>query len=392
MTYGPEVFDHDEEGVEIDIGGECFTVIGALRNFKVEDSFIHPKNKLLSYTGHGEAKKHVGNYKSRGEDLQTFFDYSQWGVPHADSQKQNRKTWQSAKLSGADISERCFVSKANLRKYLVDAREEFESHSSYYHNDISLAYKKHCRQVEELGVGPVWFSLYDASDSWEKQQDRGYIRSDDEVWKLIRKLLLPKISWLTILKLRRVEARSEGECFFFKVHFDYFNQEKGSRFESIPSLDEAVVETTKSTKSRRGQEQFKEEVLAMCPLCPFTMIADDRLLDAAHIKPYSVFPDDKVVDDIDQKGVEGSHFAQNVHNGLSLTPTYHRLFDRGLYTFDSKGRLVCSNVLSSRTWSQLGINPRERKEMITEMEAREEFMEYHRRVVFRDEWESVVES
>lgn len=36
------------------------------------------------------------------------------------------------------------------------------------------------------------------SDNLSQKQNRGYIRSDDKIWKLWRELILPKISYLSI--------------------------------------------------------------------------------------------------------------------------------------------------------------------------------------------------
>ena len=71
-------------------------------------------------------------------------------------------------------------------------------------------------------------------------------------------------------------------------------------------------------RGREGQQKYREKLLEQCPYCPFTMVADDRLLIASHIKPWAVADEKERVDPC---------------NGYMLTPTYDRLFDQGFITF-----------------------------------------------------------
>ena len=48
------------------------------------------------------------------------------------------------------------------------------------------------------------------------------------------------------------------------------------------------AEVTNIKKGRNGQQKYREKLLEQCPFCPFTMVADDRLLIASHIKPWAV--------------------------------------------------------------------------------------------------------
>ena len=391
MTQAINQFEQQEDGQEIAVGKRRFKIKGALRNFKIEDSFIHRQNKLLEHTGNGESKKHVGAY-SKGADISAFFEYETWGKPHRDPLKSNRKTYDSANAADAVISNRCFFSKANFKKYLSASRDEFLGHSQAYRENINEHYFSMVEEVNELSDHPLWFSLYDASDSWSQKQSRGYVRSDGDEWKLFRKILLPKVCYLTILKLESLDFKEEKPSFYFRVHWSYFELERTNEIVQSPGQksEDSVSSPQNKTNSRLGQPKFKEGVLNQCPQCVFTKIIDDRLLDAAHIKPYAKFDDDKILADILDDDSQGTHFAQNPNNGLSLTPTFHRLFDRGFFTFDAEGRLICSTHLSTRTWSQLDVNPQARPSLLHDMTSREEFMRYHREEVFRDEIDSFI--
>ena len=111
-----------------------------------------------------------------------------------------RKTIESARASGAVIQDnRCFFSKSNLLKYLNDSKTEYYSQEQLYHNDISEFYQERQNEILNLESEHIFFSIYDASDNLSQNQNRGYIRSDDNIWKLWRELILPKISYLSIL-------------------------------------------------------------------------------------------------------------------------------------------------------------------------------------------------
>ena len=115
------------------------------------------------------------------------------------------------------------------------------------------------------------------------------------------------------------------------------------------------------------------------PQCPFTKISDERLLIASHIKPYQVCINE---DRVDQ--------AIDYLNGLSLSPTYDKLFDQGYITFMDNGRLICGTQLSSYTWEKLNINPNAKNIMRIYPEDREEYLAYHRKFVFQDSIEDVI--
>lgn len=80
---------------------------------------------------------------------------------------------------------------------------------------------------------------------------------------------------------------------------------------NAPSTASRVVEV------RRGQQFFRRAVLANYgSKCCITGIADERLLNASHIKPWTL-------DEVNR---------HNPANGFSLSATFDRAFDRGLMT------------------------------------------------------------
>lgn len=363
---------------KIKIEGIEYFIIDSIQDFRAEDSFIHRKNKLAQFSGNGEAKKHIGSYKGKiGETRSDFFNYPNWGKKHFDHEK-NKKTFKSAKDSGALISEnRCFFSKSNLQKYLNDAKTEYFSQEQNYHNDISEYYNERLKEVLSLDENQMFFSIYDASDNLSQKQNRGYIRSDDDIWSLWRQLILPSISYLSILKLIPINNQKAEPLFYFRILLDYqfrsFVHPKSINSEQDSEKGEIKSGEKKKTTNRKGQPKFKRDVHNYMPQCPFSKITDERLLIASHIKPHAVCINEGMYDqDVDKL------------NGLSLAPTYDRLFDEGYITFNEKGELICGTQLSSYTWEKLNINPNSKNRMIHYPEERELYMDFHRKNVFQD--------
>jgi putative restriction endonuclease len=101
-----------------------------------------------------------------------------------------------------------------------------------------------------------------------------------------------------------------------------------------PDTHQFAEAITTEERSRRlvsavaREARFRDEVLSAyehrCSLSGLSVgMSPSRaygLLDAAHIRPV------------------GSHGADSVANGLALTPTLHRMFDKGLFTLVYRGR------------------------------------------------------
>jgi putative restriction endonuclease len=365
---------------KIKIDGIEYNIIDSMQDFRAEDSFIHRSNKLAQFDGNGESKKHVGTYKGElGQKISNFFDYSTWGLEHYDDEKK-RKTIDSAKKSGAIIQDNtCFFSKSNLLKYLDDARAEYFAQEQIYHNDISLFFNERYQKVQNLETEHIPFSIYDASDNLSQRQNRGYVRSDDKIWKLWRELILPKISYLSILKLVPVLKNEQNDkpIFYFRILLDYQFRTfvHPSSLNPIDEVPDDTVEIEEIKKSHRvGQDRYRRAVIEHMLQCPFSKITDERLLIASHIKPYSACMREKREDQ-----------ALDYLNGLALSPTYDRLFDQGYITFSDSGELICGTQLSSYTWEKLNINPTAKNKMRIYPENREIYLEYHRNHVFQDD-------
>lgn len=351
------------------IEGIEYFIVDSIQDLRAEDSFIHNRNKLAIFTGSGEARKYVGSYQGTGSKrLSDFFEYSGWGKSHENGKRIYPVIQEST----------CFFSKSNLLKYLYDARVEYQNQEQVYNNDISAYYNDRVDEVNSLETDKIFFSLHDVSDLENRGSNRAYIRSDDAIWKLWRTLILPKISYLSILKLVPTAPHgiSSKPLFFFRIILDY-------KFRSIvhPRLsdsDEAISDVQNQRKrtepsARQGAEVYRKQVIDHMPQCPFTKISDERLLIASHIKPYNICIKEGRADQ-----------AIDFLNGLALTPTYDKLFDQGYITFLDNGELVCGTLLTPYTWERLNINPSAKNKLRIYPEERSEYLKYHREFVFQD--------
>lgn len=349
-----------------------YFIVDSIQNLRAEDSFIHRKNKLKLFKGNGESRKYVGSYLgSSGERLSDFFEYKNWG-----------KGIKNGKRIYTPIQEKnCFFSKSNLLKYLYDARIEYQKQEQAYNFDISEYYTHNLESITALKEEKLFFSIYDVSDfTDDTKRNRGYIRSDEQIWDTWRKLVLPKISYLSILKLLPVVGNKQNQkpLFYFRILLDYqfrsiVHPKLIGTTAEINVIEKIKRETTKSI-GRQGAELYRKKVIEHMPQCPFTKITDEKLLIASHIKPYGICI---------KEGREDQ--AIDYLNGLALTPTYDKLFDQGYITFKDNGELICGTLLSPYTWERLNISPNAKNKLRIYPEDRQEYLEYHRNYVFQDD-------
>lgn len=222
------------------------------------------------------------------------------------------------------------------------------------------------------------------SDFIDNKQSRGYIRSNDKIWNIWRKLVLPKISYLSILKLVSIDDKNhEKPLFYFRILLDFqfrsIVHPQSVELELKVEKEDIEQKDEKITKHRQGSVKYRKKVIEHMPQCPFSKISDERLLIASHIKPYNICMktnrEDQAIDYL---------------NGLSLSPTYDKLFDQGYITFTDTGELICGTQLSPYTWEKLSINPNAKNKLRIYPEDREEYLDYHRENVFQDDINNMI--
>jgi hypothetical protein len=127
----------------------------------------------------------------------------------------------------------------------------------------------------------------------------------------------------------------------------------------------SATERQAVTKARIGQGRFRQQLIEIWEGCAVTDIKLPNVLRASHIKPWRFSTNSERVDP---------------YNGLLLLPQYDQLFDKGLISFDEKGRLIRSRAIEGIEPKKLGIDVNDRLRALSKQHSA--FLDYHRAEVF----------
>jgi putative restriction endonuclease len=317
--------------MEITIGKEQYKVLDAKEKITIADSFVVRQNKIGS--GNGEAKLYVGNDNNEVRD---FFGKNGFNI-------------------------KCFLLKKDLIKYLEETKAEYLMPEQPYINKGQLPslWDKRKKNIELL---PDVIE-FEVSEQTQIAGPRIYVNSDDSAYKIIRELSLPNITYISVIKIISEKGRL---FYYFRLFADYFGEEQHpyiiKKEEDSVNKVENEVEKLNLTKARVGQGEYRKKLLDLCPFCPITLISDDRILIASHIKPWAVSNDFEKTDP---------------KNGFMLTPTFDFLFDRGFMSFTNDQKTILSPFLSNMTYSKIGISDNKTFPHLP-IDGREEYLEFHR--------------
>lgn len=317
------------------INDKEYKIIDTKDTITIPDCFVKPSNKIGS--GNGEAKLYVG--QTTDKSTLDFFDNFENEI-------------------------KCVLKKEDLETYLMDCENEYMHPNQEYRNkdDMAKIFYKHSNKVYLIENDLLYFDIYRVNVN----PPRIYINSSSLAYDLIREISLPNISYVAILKLKDSE---NNILYYFRPFIEYnIHSLHEDEIEEIND-DENITTTEKESiiKSRVGQGKYREKLLDECPYCPITMVNDERLLIASHIKPW-IKSNNK--EKIDPK------------NGFMLTPTYDKLFDRGFISFEDNGTMLVSPWLSPMNQKRLDIF-NGKKIRTLPVEGREEYLLYHREFVFK---------
>jgi putative restriction endonuclease len=321
---------------KIKIGQAEFEIIDAKEKMTVPDCWVL-HNKIGS--AHGEAKFYIGN---ESNELFNFFD---------------------------DFSRKCIILKSDLIKYLNDVKSEYKNPQQLYKNKIKLSSDWGAYLTEINNFESDVFEFYISRQN-QILPPRVYIKSNNFIYTFLRKISLPYITYLSALKLKSFD----GEIiYYWRLFVDYFGNEisqsviineetKINNNSDLSRCDKTIL-----VQARIGQGKYRENLLNECPFCPITLVSDDRLLIASHIKPWAK---SEIHEKIDSK------------NGFMLTPTYDFLFDRGFITFSDNKEMMVSNWLSKMTCSKLNLFNKKTFSLLP-VKGREKYLDYHRNKIFK---------
>ena len=296
----------------------------------IADSFVQSSQKIGS--GNGEAKLYLGN---DSDQLRAFYGQKGFKID-------------------------CFLKKNEVIHFLKDLEPEYKNPQQNYRKalDLPSIFDERLKLVESQS-NLIWFTIEEQD---QIAPPRIYVNSDNPGYQLLRTLPLPELSYLSFLKLESTEKT----IYHARLFTDY--TPLGDRIHPVdkPSFN-INGDKSQVANLRIGQADFRKRILNSCPYCPITRAADDRILQAAHLKPYS----------------QSNHEeAYDTFNGMCLTPTMHYLYDLGLISFNSNSKLIVSNWISKVTAMKLGIL--DLKDIsIPDFTKRYEYIKYHEENIFK---------
>lgn len=132
------------------------------------------------------------------------------------------------------------------------------------------------------------------------------------------------------------------------------------------SLDD--TQRTALVQARRGQGQFKKNVHLIERKCRITGVDRIEHLIASHTKPWRDC-------DTAEERLDGE-------NGLLLTPSIDRLFDRGYISFESSGDLLISPVAHTDSLRRMGVPIDVTKNVGSFSMGQRNYLDFHRESVF----------
>jgi len=322
--------------MEIKLLNKDFKVLETKEKITIADSFVVRQNKIGG--GNGEAKLYVGN---ENQEMRNFFGDNGFKIT-------------------------CFLLKKDLLKYLDETQAEYlKPEQPYINKDILPNLWNERKQKIESLPEKIEFEVIEQT---QIAGPRIYVKSTDLAYKLIRELSLPNITYISVVKLLNSNNKLE---YYFRLFADYFGDvehpytivKEQEEIDKIENIEEKVT----VSRARVGQGKYREELLKLSPFCPITLVSDDRLLIASHIKPW----------------VKSNEFEKtDPLNGFMLTPTFDFLFDRGFMSFTDDKKTILSPFLSKMTYSKIGISDN-KTFLHLPIEGREKYLEYHRNEILK---------
>ncbi len=333
------------------INGEKLRTLAVFQTMMtVPDCIVTRTNKLGH--GHGESKFYIASK----DEMRDFY-------------------------GGEKFRAKCFMLKTDLLAYMQAIKNEyFEPSQNYSQKDrFPTLWAERLAMIEQLDE----VIFFDIADQYQIAGPRGYINSTDDGYQIIRKIALPLVSYIYAEKV----GNEKAPLFYWKlfVDFDAIWQRKSDPlvFTYGKSKDKAEPTKTPNNKkeeenkkivrqAREGQGKYREQLLEQCHFCPVTMISDERLLIASHIKPWAALNDTEKIDP---------------YNGYMLSPMIDKLFDRGFITFTDSRHIVLSEFISPYTWKQIGLKNDTFYKALQMDDKRIEYLKFHHESVFKGSYD-----
>ncbi len=323
--------------MEIKLVNQKFKVVDTKEKITIADSFVVRQNKIGG--GNGEAKLYIGNDNA---ELRQFFGTKGFIIP-------------------------CFLVKQDLIKYLEVTKTEYSlPEQPYINKDILPQLWDNRKQKIDSLPEKIEFEV---TEQIQIAGTRVYINSNNQNYQIIRELSLPNITYISVIKLLDPNGKL---TYYFRLFADYFGEEEHPYIieKEEEQIEEKIIDKAEKIqlyRARVGQGEYRKKLLESCPFCPITLISDDRILVASHIKPWVASNSFEKTDPL---------------NGFMFTPTFDKLFDRGFLSFTNDKKTMLSPFLSNMTYSKLRISD---NKLITHLpiQGRTDYLEYHRKNIFK---------
>ena len=332
------------------INGEEYPLLSVFPNMMtVPDCVVVGSNKLGG--GHGEAKFYIASKP----EMRNFY-------------------------GSEGFEANCFMLKSDLIAYMNAVKNEYDSPSQDYSKKEQLHTLWNERMQKVLTQNDVIpFKIYDQT---QIGGPRGYINSPDDGYKLIREVSLPLVSYVLAEKL----GTEESPIFYWRLFVDFdaiwerktqplvftYGHGGDAEEEPLPEPDHVPERIPDTRHVRVGHEEYRRKLLEQCPFCPVTMISDERLLIASHIKPWAASSDEEKIDP---------------YNGYMLSPMIDKLFDKGFITFTEGRHIVLSEFISNRTWGLINLRDDTFYQALPMDDKRKEYLKFHHESVFKGNYD-----
>ncbi len=257
-----------------------------------------------------------------------------------------------------------FFKKSDLLLYLKEAKEEYMNPAQDYQKDISVFYKENVEYVNALQHE---YNRLQFDRTYDKQHRyylvlKGNTTKNNEnriAYSYILSICLPRVTKFNFVKLMNED---NGDIFIY-LKPTFFTKQEAVDFVSMTDVDLGKRPKNKG-KARKAQTKYRFDLLQKMPACVVTGVADDRLLVACHIKPYSECSEEEAFD---------------INNGIIMTPTFHYMFDIGFISFKDTGELMISGFLSNLNKNRLGIKD---GQLCSINKGSAKYLDYHRKNIF----------
>ena len=328
----------------------------------VSDSFVRD-NKLETSVGSGEARLYIGTR----EKTEPFFGES---------------------FINNTMSYRAVIHKLDLKYYLLSASVEYSEPENFYRKqeDMMDRYHEYLKTLdffdEEIYF---WVKLHNGID--DTRQNRIYIDGviDDTVesftnsnraiiYNYFRKILLPIISKIQIVKIKNVISSNDETILWFRPYIhetSRLNPPANIREEEKKIQEDNNLSANQKynlISSRIGQGKFRSDILERYQnSCAISSSDQIEILDACHILSW----------------VKSNNLQKlEKKNGILLTKNLHKLFDLGFITFDINYDVIFSSRVTEKTKEDCKPISDKIKKILKESE---QYLEMHRKTVFIEE-------